>query len=294
MSKGKFVFTSVVRCLVFLGLGLWMTLSAPVPARSADAPPTLTSADCVKCHQKETAAIAANGKAHKTELTCQSCHESHRPMSANNIPACSNCHSGEAHFEVKGCTKCHNPHSPLDITLQGELKDICLTCHGAEGKELKENPSKHTEFACNFCHADKHGVIPACTDCHESHSDQITQSDCKSCHQAHKPLALTYGDNVPSNQCAACHDRAFAQLTASKSKHHDKACVFCHAGKHKVVPQCSDCHGMPHAPGMHQRFPKCGQCHNTAHDLNNWPAKQETPKAPAAAPVSQQGAKKKQ
>jgi hypothetical protein len=38
-------------------------------------------------------------------------------------------------------------------------------------------------------------------------------------------------------------------------------------------PECTDCHGLPHADSMHQRFPKCGECHNVAHDLNNWPAK---------------------
>jgi len=46
---------------------------------------------------------------------------------------------------------------------------------------------------------------------------------------------------------------------------------------------------------MHKRFPKCGDCHNTAHDLNNWPAKQDKAQPgakpqPAAKP--QAGAKK--
>jgi len=255
-------------CLLVFGLGI---LGATLPAASFGAA-ELSVSDCVKCHEKEPAQIAAAGMAHQTEINCQSCHEGHRPKVANNIPKCSMCHSGEAHFELEGCTNCHNPHSPLDISLQGELKTVCLTCHAAEGQEMTANPSKHAEFACNFCHADKHGTIPECVDCHEPHSSNMTQSDCSTCHQAHKPLALNYSAQTPSVMCAACHDNAFNLLMESKTKHHDLACVFCHEGKHKVVPQCSDCHGNPHPEGMHQKFPKCGDCHNIAHDLNKWSA----------------------
>jgi len=264
-------------CLVVTG---WLTL---VPAASSFAAGVaLTVDDCAKCHDKEPQEIATKGAKHKTEISCISCHEGHRPRVANNIPECSNCHSGEPHFEVAACKSCHNPHSPLDITLKGEQKAVCLTCHGEEGQQLKANPSKHTEFACNFCHADKHGVIPQCVDCHEPHSTKMGQNDCNTCHQAHQPLLLTYGKDVPSVHCAACHNTAYEQLMASGTKHHELNCVFCHADKHKVVPACSDCHGLPHAEGMHKKFPKCGECHSTAHDLNNWAAKKEAAKKEAA------------
>jgi hypothetical protein len=103
----------------------------------------------------------------------------------------------------------------------------------------------------------------------------MTQADCNTCHQAHQPLELAYGPATPSIQCAACHDTAFNLLKASDTKHRDVACVDCHADKHKTVPQCSDCHGMPHAAAMHKKFPKCGECHSIAHDLNNWKEKQK-------------------
>jgi predicted CXXCH cytochrome family protein len=272
--KGRYR-TVVWRFLVF-GCRLLLATAAPAapPAGAA-----LTTADCQKCHDRQPQEIEAKGAAHKTAIDCLACHESHRPKVAKNIPECSNCHSGTPHYEIKGCQTCHNPHSPLEITLKGELKAVCLTCHEGPGKDLAANPSKHTEVACNFCHADKHGVIPDCISCHEPHSKQMTQADCKTCHQAHKPLALTYGTTVPSVQCAACHDQAFALLNASQTKHRDLACVACHADKHKMVPQCADCHGQPHAAGMHQKFPQCGDCHNIAHDLNNW-AGQGGAKAP--------------
>jgi predicted CXXCH cytochrome family protein len=229
--------------------------------------------------------------AHQTQINCRDCHAGHRPMVASNIPECSNCHSGTPHFDLKGCKSCHNPHAPKDISLKGELKDVCLTCHAAQGKELVAGPSKHAQVACNFCHADKHGFVPQCVDCHQPHSTSMTQADCKSCHQAHMPLALTYGAEVQSAMCAACHGQAFNLLQASPAKHREIACVTCHANKHKTVPKCSDCHGLPHAEGMHKRFPQCGECHNIAHDLNNWPAKQDG-KGAKAAPAKATGAKK--
>jgi len=243
----------------------------------ASAQPVLTVDDCAKCHAEQPAQIAANGASHKTEIDCQACHEGHRPSSADNIPQCSNCHEGSAHYEVKEpCLGCHNPHQPLNVTLAGEHKTVCVSCHAGPNKQMVASPSKHATFACNFCHADTHGNIPACVDCHEPHephSATMTQDNCATCHQAHQPLELTYPATTGSQLCAACHDTVFGMLTVSKAKHSQIACVTCHTDKHKTVPACTDCHGLPHAESMHQRFPKCGECHNIAHDLNNWPAK---------------------
>lgn len=236
----------------------------------------LTVADCVKCHDVQTAQIAADGARHKTEIDCQACHEGHRPKSAKNIPECSNCHSGTPHYAIKNCVSCHNPHQPLKVVLSGQLKDVCLTCHAGPGKEMAAQPSKHASVACNFCHAEKHGYVPKCVDCHKPHSATMTQADCALCHKAHKPKELAYGPSTSSQMCAACHADALTTLTASKAKHSQLGCVTCHANKHKTVPKCSDCHGLPHG-AMHDKFPVCGQCHNKAHDLNNWPKEAKQP-----------------
>jgi len=60
-------------------------------------------------------------------------------------------------------------------------------------------------------------------------------------------------------------------------------CAFCHQEKHKMVPKCQDCHGMPHPAGIMAKFPVCGECHKIAHDLNNWPPA-SSKEAPKAAP----------
>jgi predicted CXXCH cytochrome family protein len=256
--------------VVLIGAGLLIGFSAVAALAQ---PAMLSVADCVKCHDQQPAEIAANGASHKTEIDCQGCHEDHRPKVAENIPECSNCHEGSAHYEVEGCLKCHNPHEPLNVKLDGEIKAVCVTCHDGPSKQMTASPSKHATFACNFCHADTHGVIPECVECHSPHSESMTQANCATCHQAHKPLELTYTPQTASELCASCHDTAYSTLKASPAKHSQIACVTCHANKHQTVPQCSDCHGLPHAEGMHTKFPKCGECHNVAHDLNNWPAK---------------------
>lgn len=280
----------VLSGLVLTVLGFSLALAAPVLAQ-APAKAALSTADCTKCHEQEPAQIAANGAKHRDQINCQDCHTGHRPQVAKNIPECSMCHGGKPHYEIKDCKGCHNPHQPLQVVLKGELKSVCLTCHIPQNEQLEAHKSKHTKLACNFCHADRHGVIPECVKCHKPHSNDMAQKDCASCHKAHKPLMVAYGAETPSNFCGACHSTAYSLLKASKAKHKDVACVTCHQDTHKMVPQCSDCHGLPHPDTIHSQFPNCGQCHNIAHDLNNWPAqkKADTKAAPAKGEKPKKG-----
>ncbi len=242
--------------------------------------PALTTDDCVKCHTAPPEDIAANGAGHKT-ITCFDCHSGHRPASKNNIPQCSQCHSGKPHYELKGCLGCHkNPHTPLKISFGNNVTDPCLTCHSQQIKQLRENKSKHTNLYCSGCHS-VHRIVPQCTQCHKPHSADMTQADCKKCHKAHMPKVVTYAADIPNKDCGACHQKALNLLSASKSKHSKLACAFCHAGKHKMVPNCQSCHNVPHPAGMMAKFPRCFDCHYIAHDLNNWPSSNDT--APAAA-----------
>jgi hypothetical protein len=100
----------------------------------------------------------------------------------------------------------------------------------------------------------------------------MTQADCKKCHKAHMPKVVTYGKDLPNGDCASCHAKPQALLNASKFKHKTLACVFCHDGRHKNLPTCQSCHGVPHVLELMAKFPRCYDCHYIAHDLNNWPA----------------------
>lgn len=251
-----------------------------VPAKA-----TLQNTDCVKCHAKAPADIEANGKSHKTAVSCQDCHNGHPPTVRKIIPQCTQCHEGKAHYKLADCLTCHkNPHTPKVVTLTKSMTDPCLTCHVQQIAKLRENKSKHTALYCTYCHDQQHGRIPACTQCHKGHSPEMTQTDCKKCHEAHQPKAVAYGNDMPSKQCGACHKTAFELLAANKSKHNKLLCVTCHQAKHKMVPKCQECHGTPHPAGLLAKFPKCQDCHNIAHDLNNWNKVGGTAKAGAEAP----------
>ncbi len=261
-------------------------------AQETGAKATLTSADCVKCHAKPPADIAANGGAHKTNVTCQDCHIGHPPTVKKIIPECSMCHEGKPHFGLKGCLSCHtNPHTPKIIKFGNNVTDPCLTCHTPQIEKLRKYKSKHSALNCSFCH-NVHGRIPLCTQCHKPHSQDMTATDCKKCHQAHMPLVVTYGADTQSKLCGSCHKKAYDLLNASPAKHKSVLCVTCHQSKHKMIPKCQDCHGVPHPAGMMAKFPKCGMCHNIAHDLNHWPA-EKAPESPAPHAVKKPAIRKR-
>jgi len=248
---------------LFLSGVLFLVFGTPLSAN------TLTVDDCIKCHVLETTQVAEDGAAHQMAINCLDCHVEHRPMSANNIPSCAECHVGTDHYTLNTCNGCHNPHQPLKVTLTGELKMECLTCHSEQGEEMEANPSVHSQVSCNYCHADTHGYTPDCMTCHASHSPEMSVTDCATCHAAHQPTLLEYPSTTANNLCAACHVTAFNELQATTTKHSTTTCVDCHVNQHATIASCNDCHGEPHAAGIHSKFPNCGDCHNTAHDLNN-------------------------
>lgn len=253
----------------------------------AEATAGLVGTDCVKCHAKEQADITANGQAHEGSVGCQDCHNGHPPVTRKIIPLCSQCHQDKPHFKLKECLACHkNPHTPKVISFGNNVTEPCITCHTPQIAKLREFKSRHTSMACSYCH-DAHGKVPLCTQCHKPHDAGMVAVDCRLCHQAHMPLVVAYGHETPNKSCAACHKNTNDLLSASKAKHSKLLCVTCHKEKHKAVPKCQDCHGVPHPAAIMSRFPKCAECHNIAHNLNSWEneVKKNTPQAakPAAA-----------
>lgn len=260
-------------------LALVSGFAGAVPVRAAVA---LKAEDCAKCHQQQPKDIEAAGGAHKTDIGCQDCHTGHRPTSKNNIPQCSACHEGEEHYKLPNCLGCHrNPHTPKNITFDKKQTATCLTCHKEQVAQLKQFPSKHTQQACSFCH-DLHGKKPACTQCHKPHAPTMTAAECSSCHKAHQPMNVVYPATVSNAQCGACHKTQTSLVAATATRHAKVSCVQCHKDKHRMVPDCGQCHQVKHPAGILKKFPKCLTCHNHPHDLNNFAAAKATP-APAAA-----------
>jgi len=256
----------VVVLFLIIGISMLLALAYSGTAR-AETQPALSDEDCMKCHAGPPAAIAASGGKHKG-VGCSGCHVGHPPTVKKPIPKCSQCHMGKPHYELKGCLGCHrNPHAPLKISFRANVAEPCLTCHTDQIKQLRENKSKHSALKCLMCHS-VHRKVPQCTQCHKPHSAKMAAADCRNCHKAHMPKVVTYAAVIPSKDCSPCHKRAFDILSASQSKHNTFTCAFCHRERHKMIPDCLDCHGSPHKKaGIMVKLSKCDDCHNVAHDL---------------------------
>ena len=138
--------------------------------------------ECAQCHYPVFETIKNAGGRH--QIDCVRCHREYHvynPRKQNYdeiMPDCAWCHqsaSGGAfhgdHPNLTPCLNCHSdPHKPLTIPMS-KAETSCAFCHAKVNQELQSYPSKHTiQVACIDCHADKHGYIPECNMCHESHS----------------------------------------------------------------------------------------------------------------------------
>jgi hypothetical protein len=156
---------------------------------------------------------------------------------------------------------------------QSSKKDeSCVKCHDNPSKEMYTRGGKHSVLSCETCHvghppAVKKPFMP-CTQCHQPHAPTMTEASCGKCHKAHSAGVVNYAFNVPSQDCAACHKKAFDNLNPSKSKHAKLGCALCHPAKHKAVSTCNDCHGAPHPSHVMKNKGICKSCHNTAHNTD--------------------------
>ena len=240
-------------------------------ALTAGAVPTpLLLDDCRKCHEKIVIDTSTRGAKHSTEVTCLDCHSEHPPKGTEVVPACSMCHdpAEKNHFSADNCLDCHNPHHPLEINFSkiAMVKPSCISCHHDEGTQLSEYPSKHSELDCKECHLE-HGRFLACLECHEPHIEEMTYQDCLTCHKPHMPMVVKYPETVPSTFCTGCHIREAELLLGTSTLHRQLSCAYCHKTQHKLIPQCTICHGMPHSNPLHAKFPDCLKCHIDAHGL---------------------------
>ncbi|NOQ45808.1 MAG: hypothetical protein GQ559_03925 [Desulfobulbaceae bacterium] len=232
----------------------------------------LTEQDCLKCHIEEVMVVAGQESAHKSEIGCLDCHETHPPEGEAVIPECSSCHdSGDnPHFGLKNCTQCHPPHAPLVTDFGGieQGRTVCVSCHEDIDNQLTALPSAHGEQDCTECH-NEHGLAEGqyqtCLDCHEKHAPEMEIKDCLVCHKPHQPTGYSWDTAMDDKLCATCHEETVQDYTDNGGAHLDNlACVECHT-KHPpreegVIPSCADCHD----PGENEHFAtgQCQQCHN--------------------------------
>lgn len=255
--------------LVFVSIVLFADAAIAVPQEDLGTiVATVEISDCRKCHESIVFMLEHKGRSHKE--ICLECHRGHPPADMEIIPSCNRCHKEDAHthYILGNCLNCHiNPHTPLEIKLTRDITEPCLTCHAVQYEQLQGNPSIHTKLACTACHT-YHGQIQPCQNCHLPHSDIMAKDSCQKCHMAHKPLVVTYGNNIVSEDCGSCHTEVYGILAQNKTKHRNVTCVSCHYDEHGMIPACQKCHGQwPHPTEIMNKFTNCRECHGMAHDL---------------------------
>jgi len=233
----------------------------------------LTTIECARCHESVFNTIRDRGGLHRQE--CRTCHETFHTYRPGNrwqqaVPQCESCH-GETHgANFKDCLSCHgNPHAPIaGLVNMTVLAKNCANCHTDQAAELQQYPSAHSEEQCDSCHHSRHGYVPKCTECHdEPHTAFVDNSGCTGCHPVHQPNEIHYGRETPSAACTGCHRETVTRLASTTKKHANLQCAYCHSDNHGYIPDCQNCHGLPHSKAMLDRFDGCLDCHGDPHAL---------------------------
>ena len=164
-----------------------------------------TMTACLTCHRNAHAPVASLNLA-TLEPLCSSCHEqpakemshpsAHSDMACNEchqqrhgyLPKCIECHEEphSAFISSKSCMQCHPVHN-VSIMLYNDNIDnsACAGCHEEPASDLKKGHLAHALLNCTFCHADEHGAIATCADCHDTpHSAEMLKEfhGCNDCH----------------------------------------------------------------------------------------------------------------
>lgn len=263
--------------ILFTWIGCAERMSAPAPTTEAPSLYTLEVQplrpdECGRCHVTIYNVIKTDGTKHR--IDCTKCHTQfhvYRPgrvQYEDILPKCETCH-GQIHGAtfVK-CLDCHTEaHAPLKLPAPSDMEAQCATCHPEVGQDIRTYISAHTDVECSSCHHTKHGYIPQCAECHEPHTEEMTQADCLTCHLPHKPMQIIYPEETSQETCAACHRKAYDLLKGSATKHTTLLCTKCHPKQHRTILKCEQCHEKPHTPAILKKFKTCGKCHGEAHNL---------------------------
>ena len=225
--------------------------------------------DCADCHGQQRAFAQVAEFEHDprfplrgghAEVSCVECHE--RGVSPERAAA-----TGDESLPVRACAACH-----ADVHAF-ESRDLgCAACHDERAfAPATFSADRHAAFglALTGPHADA-----SCASCHERalRLPDIPSRDCAACHDSpHDPRFLA---ELPHpDDCSACHafdDPSFRQPYAELPREWHAATGFPLETPH-ADPACAACH----EPGaetaaFEQRFPgrqanECASCHGDVH-----------------------------
>ena len=140
----------------------------------------------------------------------------------------------------------------------------------ASGKEYREiiETTEEAKLRVTIPYIATAYSSPNCLECHdEPHTAFKDNASCMVCHPVHSPLEIVYGDNIVNETCGSCHKGVAKKLREGTMKHATLYCVYCHADRHRNVPECQKCHEQPHSKGLLSKFNSCADCHGDPHVL---------------------------
>jgi len=285
---------TLVKSSILLFLGAMFSLISVCAAECAEKPAsrylyaedakTIPLEKCMQCHPLIAQILNSAGARH-AHVKCRECHlqvHSYFPEKNNYediLPKCARCHEHPHGEELVNCSNCHQEaHAPLFIPAGNDLGRGCYVCHEKLTKDMNTFVTQHTELYCTACHHTRHGKVPQCLECHQSHKGSLPSAEamvpdltplgqCLSCHPPHKALKVIYPEDTPDMTCAYCHRKASEMLDKTITKHSALQCIQCHPQKHRNIKRCKECHGNPHPEDMINNFSTCGQCHGVAHSI---------------------------
>lgn len=258
---------------------------------------------CAECHGEHNVLPSSNPRSRTYKMNipvlCGKCHREGAPVSRtynigehNILENYSQGIHGEGLFK-KGlivtatCNDCHGNHlvlphtSPNSSISVNNIANTCMKCH-AEIEEV------HTKIIKKELWEKEPGAIPACTDCHPPHKENVqnivnTISDkaCLKCHDDDNIHKLVNGEKISLKVTAE---------DISESVHKSITCVKCHSdvSTHLRRPcetagtvDCSNCHAeisnVYDASGHGQAYfrkvedaPYCTDCHGTHRVLSRY------------------------
>jgi DmsE family decaheme c-type cytochrome len=153
------------------------------------------NANCLGCHQNNTAHEWAMSAHATSDVACASCHTLHTPKDPMAMPA----------TQVEVCTSCHQAqHTDLFKPSHHPLREgkmACTACHAPHGSSAPAALVKNTVTeTCTSCHTELRGPF--------LWEHQPVAEDCGNCHEPHGSAQPAMLKIRPPFLCQTCHEGA--------------------------------------------------------------------------------------
>jgi DmsE family decaheme c-type cytochrome len=163
--------------------------------KKAQTPAAKQNAQCLGCHQSNTAHDWASSAHAANDVACASCHTLHTIKDAVR----------EAAAQIEVCGSCHQAeHADLNKLSRHPLREgkmACTSCHSPHGSTAPVQLVKNTvNETCTSCHSEKRGPF--------LWEHQPVAENCANCHNPHGSVQPALLKLRPPFLCQTCHEGA--------------------------------------------------------------------------------------